>query len=366
MYSTCIFCHSDLGKNEAIEHFPVGRRLAFDASRGRLWVVCRKCERWNLTPIEERWEAIEECERLFRDTRLRVSTDNIGLAKLREGLELVRIGEPQRPEMAAWRYGDQFGRRRNKHLIYTSVGVAAAAGIVILGPATGIIAGSSWGLWNLMTTANSAYQQRRVRTKLVLPGADSVTPIRLKQLNRASIVAHEDSWALRIPYELPKVSSEIASKAKSFRLVETKVEVSALLTGNDAIRAAGMLLPAINAAGAKKTEVQSAVGIIEEAAKPEDLFERYSRTTRKLGYGRTPSVVEGGGHVLSNLPKEVRLALEMATHEESERRALEGELAMLEAAWQEAEEIAAISDDLFIGDETRSRMAALKKGSDSE
>src|SRR5438046_4099695 len=100
MYSTCLFCNHDLGTNEVIEHFPIGRRLAFDASKGRLWVVCRKCERWNLTPLDERWEAIEECERLFSDTRLRASTDNIGLAKLREGLVLVRIGKALRPEMA--------------------------------------------------------------------------------------------------------------------------------------------------------------------------------------------------------------------------------------------------------------------------
>ncbi len=52
----------------AIEHFPVGRRLAFDAAKGRLWVVCHHCGRWNLSPLEERWEAIEECERLFRGT----------------------------------------------------------------------------------------------------------------------------------------------------------------------------------------------------------------------------------------------------------------------------------------------------------
>ena len=58
MYSTCIFCHAGLGSNEAIEHFPVGRRLAFDAAKGRLWVVCSACERWNLSPLEERWEAI--------------------------------------------------------------------------------------------------------------------------------------------------------------------------------------------------------------------------------------------------------------------------------------------------------------------
>ena len=98
-----MFCHASLGNNEAIEHLPVGRRLAFDAAKGRLWAVCRDCERWNLSPLEERWEAIEECERLFRDTKLRVSTENIGLARLKEGTTLVRIGDPQRP--VRWRRG---------------------------------------------------------------------------------------------------------------------------------------------------------------------------------------------------------------------------------------------------------------------
>jgi hypothetical protein len=122
MYSTCLFCNRPLGENEAIEEFPVGRRLAYDAAKGRLWVVCRRCERWNLSPLETRWEAIEACERRFRDTRLRVSTDNIGLARLSEGLELVRVGAPQRPEFAAWRYGDQFGRRRKRAIAYTAAG----------------------------------------------------------------------------------------------------------------------------------------------------------------------------------------------------------------------------------------------------
>src|SRR3954468_12184520 len=211
MYSTCLFCKSELGANESIEHFPVGRRLAFDAAKGRLWVVCRKCERWNLTPLEERREAIEEGERAFSAsggagrrcsaTRRRVSTDNVGLARLPEGLELVRIGEPQRPEMAAWRYGDQFGRRRNRHLLITGGAVAVAAGIVIAGPATGLIAGGSWGIWNILTTANSAYQQRRVRARLVLPGVDEPAAIRLKQLNRVALVAHEGTWALRVNYQ---------------------------------------------------------------------------------------------------------------------------------------------------------------------
>ena len=51
---------------------------------------------------------------------------------------------------------------------------------------------------------------------------------------------------------------------------------------------------------------------------------------------------------LSNIPLEARLALEMATHEDDERRALEGELAVLEERWKEAEEIAEISDNMFL------------------
>ena len=48
------------------------------------------------------------------------------------------------------------------------------------------------------------------------------------------------------------------------------------------------------------------------------------------------------------LPRSTRLVLEMSLHKEQERRALEGELWMLERAWREAEEIAAISDDLLL------------------
>ena len=79
----------------------MARRLAFDVSRGRLWVVCRKCERWNCTPLEERWEALEACEKIFRGTRVRVSRDNVGLARHPEGLELVWIGEPLRMETSS-------------------------------------------------------------------------------------------------------------------------------------------------------------------------------------------------------------------------------------------------------------------------
>jgi hypothetical protein len=357
MYSTCLFCNEGLGKNEVVEHFPIGRRLAFDASKGRLWVVCRRCERWNLTPLEERWEAIEECERLFSETRLRASTDNIGLAKLREGLELVRIGSALRPEMAAWRYGDQFGRRRRRHLMYTGAGVAAVAGLVVLGPVTGVIAGGGWGTWQIITNLHSVYQAQRVRVRLKIPDRSEPIAIRKKELEKAGIVRVEEDWALRLVMTKDRPRDWLGwdRGAKTFQM-QHPPQAEVTLRGPEALRAAGKLLPAINAEGAKAQDVQSAVKIIGEQADPTHLFQRYA------GSPRSPRRTDKApGHTIQHLPKEVRLALEMAAHEEQERRALEGELAILEAAWREAEEVARIADDMFTPRDTDARLEELKK-----
>jgi hypothetical protein len=48
----------------------------------------------------------------------------------------------------------------------------------------------------------------------------------------------------------------------------------------------------------------------------------------------------------------------MATHAEREQRALDGEVEELERAWREAEEIAAIADDMFLPDRV---IAALER-----
>ena len=75
---------------------------------------------------------------------------------------------------------------------------------------------------------------------------------------------------------------------------------------------------------------------------------------------------QSDGRALGGLPQDVRLALEMASHEDSERRALEGELSLLEDAWRQAEEIAAIADDLFVPDATRARLSDLKGADGAE
>jgi hypothetical protein len=50
------------------------RWLADDLTYGRLQVICRDCGEWNLTPNEDRWDPLEECEAAFRGATIRAPT----------------------------------------------------------------------------------------------------------------------------------------------------------------------------------------------------------------------------------------------------------------------------------------------------
>lgn len=317
MYATCMFCNGSLGRNEVVETFPVGRRLAFDAERGRLWVVCRKCERWNLTPMEERWEAVEDLERHFRATRVRVSTENVGLARHPEGLELVRIGRPMRPEFAAWRYGDQFGRRRKKAMLYGVGGLAVFGAVVVGGAVTGVIStavlAQTGNFWNAWTNG-------RTRVKLRTPEGKV---LKLK---------NPDLLGTRL---------RPADDALGFQVEVRKGKRKRWFAGEEARRVAGLILPKMNSAGGKQDTVRDAVRHIEDIGHPEDFLRYVSDGHRFTDKKGVPGYV-------NKMPKHTKLAVEMALHEESERRALEGELWRLERAWEDAEEIAAISDNLLL------------------
>ena len=316
-----MFCNKPLGANEIVESFPVGRRLAFDAARGRLWVVCVKCERWNLSPLEERWEAVEDCERLFRDTRVRVSTEHIGLARHPEGLSLVRIGEPQRPEFAAWRYGDQFGRRRRRKIIYGAGAAVVLGGVVAGGVAAGVLSGAllaqSGNFVNLWVNARTLVKLRPKDGRVVKLKRQDLLGTRLRQADGES----------------------------GFKIGIRKGRKTSWYEGEEARGFAGAILPRMNAMGGKTETVQKAVDTIEHAGHPE-------RFLVNITQGDLYQDKKGVPGYINKMPEPTRLALEMALHEEQERRALEGELWLLEQAWKEAEEIAEISDNLFLPEGT--------------
>jgi hypothetical protein len=349
MYATCLFCNSALGANEAIEAFPVGRRLAFDQAKGRLWVVCPKCERWNLTPLEERWEAIEQSEKLYRDTRKRVATDNVGLAKLRDGTTLVRIGEPLRPEFAAWRYGDQFGRRRNRQIMMTAGGLAAVGALFTGFAAAGIgVGGFAW------VFANSGSALIRGSPEEIIARIPSprhgMMLVRRRHLAESSLSRTEEG----------QVVLDLRFKNGSDRF-----------TGREAERIASIIIPKVNRYGGNKKDVAQAVDEIERVGSAEGYLEFLTKISRdytrpsKRGkkyqrYFREQDYQQGGKG-LFGLPSSHRLALEMALHEETERRAMHGELLELERAWREAEEIAGISDNLLVPDSVSAAFDKLKK-----
>ncbi len=340
MYSTCLFCHGDLGANEIIEHFPVGRRLAFDEAKGRLWVVCRSCERWNLTPLEERWEAIEECERAFRGTKLRMSTEHIGLARVSEGLELVRVGKPQRPEMAAWRYGDQFGRRRRRYYMVAGASVVAVGALVSGGIGLGIFAGSGSLLINGGVQSYNAVRRRQVVARV--PTSEGTLDVTRDCLSRAKIVrADGGAWALSLDYH--NKAAKGAYKWFEFQPgIPKQIRRTAIVDREHALPALAALLPRVNGSGGSGRQVQSAVEIIGSAGDPNTILDAAASIALK------PGRYAPGDGKLNRIPIEARLALEMITHEDAERRALEGELSVLEARWKEAEEIADISDNMFL------------------
>ena len=326
MYTTCMFCKKPLDTNEVVETFPVGRRLAFDSAKGRLWVVCRKCERWNLTPLEERWEAVETCEELFRATRIRTSSENIGLARHPEGLELVRIGRPMRPEFAAWRYGDQFGKRRRRAVTLGVVaGVGLVGGAVTLGALGGL--GAAMGATSVFHYVNF---WRTFGPSAYFRPADG----RLRWMNRAAMV--------RARIGLPDDQSALSVEATARDFLSKRKQ---RFDGEDALRVLNAILPRINEAGGARKTVQAAVSEIERNGDPGRFVRQ--QAARELSRWAKPGIE------MSQMSAPVTLALEMALHEEQERRALEGELWILEQAWKEAEEIAAIADNLLVPEHTR-------------
>lgn len=376
MYATCTFCYGRLGRNNALESFPVAQRVAFDPRKGCLWAVCPLCARWNLAPIEERWEAVEECEKRFRATALRYTAGNIGLAWLHDELELVRVGPALRPEVAAWRYGRTLMRPRAP--LQRAMREVAAATIRAMG--TLRHAGRGRGRDPRAAVAELVLRISGNRV-LDIVGVDEtdvetmhdgdrpIAVVRYRHLLGASLARPESGrpWALHVPHDHGVLS----------------------ITGDQGIRAAARMLAVINGSersgGFSRELLEAAVRKVDESAHPESYFNRVLAIALRSDWGRGDAGVNAigltgeverleqaqtdverlafrltgrtfWGHggigsephtALLDVPLVDRLALEMAAHEESERRALEGELDALAEAWREADEIATIADALL-------------------
>jgi hypothetical protein len=323
---------------------PIGGRLAYDVERGRLWVVCSACSEWNLTPLEERWEAIEECERHFRAAEARASTANVGVSRL-SGLDLIRIGPALRDEVANWRYGPRLSRRRRRAGITAGatgiVGLAAVGGAAALGV---LSSGFAIGLWGAALAASYVGPLLAPLTRALGPGRDiayvdpegAVRRIPYSAVDRVTLTRRERrGGAPQIGVQLPAGGGDAG------------------LHDDHALFALGALLPRMNWRGARASSIRHATQLLDRAEERTSAGVRGARKESAsawewLAVSYWPRY--GAMDHMSTIP---RLALEMAVSEALEQQAMAGEARVLGARWMEAETVAAIADDMFLPDSIR-------------
>lgn len=313
MYTTCAFCNAPLDGDGGPSGLGVGRRLAFDEWRGRLWVICPKCARWNLTPLDDRLERIEALARVARDGRLLASTDQVALLRW-ERYDLVRVGKPPRVEIAGWRYGERLAARaRDRAKVVVPLTLAAVG----LGIAANVAVGGSFGflIWNMGDLADRVYVGVVGRRGVVLtepPVCDhcgTALELKAKHLQHARVVpdVHHD---LGVLLSCPSCRRE-----------------AALITGPDALAALRQGLAYLNVRRSSRRKASEAAGVVDQIGGPDRLIRDVAR--REL--------------TLRSLRPERQLALEMAVDEQAE-------ILELELQWREAEEIAHIADGTLSGD----------------
>jgi hypothetical protein len=326
MFRTCAFCNAPFDGDGGPSGLGVGRRLAFDEWRGRLWVVCSKCSRWNLTPLDDRLERIEVVARAARDAgRVVAATEQVALIRW-ERYDFVRVGKPLRVELATWRYGERMRTRQRERM---KVVVPLTVVAVGLGIAANVAAGGGLGVfvWNLHRLVDQAYIGIVGNRKVVLAEppicahCGSLMQLRARHVQHARVVP--DSHAeVAVVLSCPKCRRE-----------------GAHLTGLDAVQVLRQGLTYLNVTRSGRRKAEDAARVVDQVGGPDRLLHDVAR--REL--------------TLRSLRPERRLALEMAVDERAE-------VEELERQWREAEEIAEIADGtLSTSEQLEEEMRRLKR-----
>jgi hypothetical protein len=318
MFKHCVFCYSDLGTNETLGHFPVARRVAFDPSRGRLWAVCPGCGRWNLAPIEERWEALEELDRLVTDSgRLLSQTENIALARAGE-LDVVRVGRARLNEEAWWRYGRELKARRSFTSKLGYVENLAALALMGSGFGLAVFIGNASPLKKGVRYLKYGNTAWRGETSCARCGS-TLTVLTFKRAKDLAIVQDgADGVALELRCQ---VCGHIGTSGGGYRM-----------TGVQSEHVLRRVLAHSHYSGASEKRVKAATQLIDQVGSSGALARTIARNRATIST------------LSSQALRTESIALEIAVNDDNERRLLELELEDLEARWKEEEEIAAIVD----------------------
>jgi hypothetical protein len=307
MFRSCAFCNTAFDGDGGPSGLGVGRRIAFDEWKGRLWVVCPRCSRWNLTPFDDRLERIEAVARAAQAGRIAGSTDQVALIRW-ERYDFVRVGKPPRVELATWRYGERLRNRQRERMKVVVPLTVAAIG---LGIVANVAAGGGFGVivWNIHRAVDWVYLRivgsRRVSLieSPICARCGSIMELRARHVQYARVVpdTHADMGVL---LSCPRCHQE-----------------GAQLTGIEAVQVLRQGLTYLNLVRGGRRRAEDAAREVDRVGGPDRLLRDVAQ--REL--------------TLRSLRPERGLAFEMAVDERAE-------VEELEQQWREAEEIADIAD----------------------
>jgi len=325
MFRSCAFCNAAFDGDGGPSGLGIGRRIAFDEWKGRLWVVCPRCSRWNLTPFDDRLERIEAVARAASQGRIAASTEQVALIRW-ERYDFVRVGKPPRVELATWRYGERLRNRQRERMKVVVPLTVAAIG---LGIAANVAAGGGFGVivWNVHRLVDGIYNGIVGRRRVALTEAPicascgSVMDLRAKHVQHARVVPDRHA-EMAVVLSCPRCRHEAAQ-----------------LTGTDAVQALRQGLTFLNLKRGGRRRAEDAAREVDRVGGPDRLVRDIAQRELTLG----------------SLRPERGLALEMAVDERAE-------VEELERQWKDAEEIADIADGtLSTSTEIENALRRLKK-----
>ena len=326
MYADCAFCAGSLGGDGGPSGLAVGRRFAFDPWKSRAWVICARCGRWNLTPLDTRLDAIGALERMAGAGRVAANTPQVSLIRV-GAYDVVRVGQPPRIEYATWRYGERLkAREREKLKIIVPATIVVVGGMVAFNAAVGGAMGGMVG--NIPALVNSIYigvvGNRKISIEPpICARCGTVLTLRAKHVQDARLTRSAQA-DLALLLNCPRCRS-----------------LGAQIEGPEAETAlrAGLTYTNLKKGKKLKKKAESAASAVERSGGPEEFIRQ--TTKREV--------------LVKSLEAGEALAIEMAVDEAAE-------LHELERQWRQAEEVAEIADGLLPDQGVEARLRQIKDG----
>jgi hypothetical protein len=318
LFTKCLFCGCGFPRNSLFNLVPPGERLAYDPERSRIWSICARCQRWNLIPIDDRYDAIDVLERAVSDRgHFLAGTANISWYQV-DDISVIRIGPARLIERVSWRYGRELIKRGRSYERPRTRFVAATLGAFArLGEAFGAFElDRDWG------PSGAADILRWQRFGSVAWTGRTPCPYCHSVLHTLYFGV---SWWLRPRFDHGRLVVGVPCTRCDPWTPRNVFDV----TGTSAQQLLRRALAYQHIAGASEREVTHATKLIERSGSAE-------RLVLDLSDGRTS---------LWSLGPLRTLALEIAANHLSERRQLELRLHGIEAEWRIEEGLAAIIDD---------------------